>query len=117
MRDVTVNYVLCAAICAALSACEGDPELTAQSGDGGVFFPPPPRGAPEEPACEPVASYADADGDGFGDSTMVETSCDPPAGAVLSGDDCDDTSALTSPIAPELCDGADNDCDGEVDDA
>ncbi len=29
--------------------------------------------------------------------------------------DCDDTDASVHPFAPELCDGKDNDCDGEVD--
>ena len=30
-------------------------------------------------------------------------------------DDCNDSSATTHPGAPELCDGYDNDCDGEID--
>jgi hypothetical protein len=40
----------------------------------------------------------DKDGDGFS----------PPQ-------DCDDSDALKNPIAPEFCDGVDNDCDGSVD--
>jgi hypothetical protein len=53
---------------------------------------------PNDYNCDGSVGYADADGDGF-------------AACV----DCDDTSALTNDDADEVCDGADNDCDGETD--
>jgi len=61
--------------------------------------------------------YADADGDGYGDSLSTSESCDMPAGYSPNGDDCDDNSAATSPAAYEVCDGIDNNCDGATDDA
>ncbi len=61
--------------------------------------------------------YADADGDGYGDSLSTVDSCDMPAGYSANGDDCDDNSAATSPAAYEICDGIDNNCDGATDDA
>ena len=45
---------------------------------------------------EPVIQ--DSDGDGY----SVE-------------EDCDDNNSLISPAAEELCDGFDNNCDGEID--
>ena len=36
---------------------------------------------------------------------------------VLACADCDDSEALASPDRPEVCDGLDNDCDGDVDEA
>jgi Cys-rich repeat protein len=45
-----------------------------------------------------VEAVVDADGDGFS----------PP-------EDCDDQDASVNPAAPELCDGKDNNCDGQVD--
>jgi hypothetical protein len=55
--------------------------------------------------------YVDADGDGYGDPSVSVTDCDPIAGAVLDGGDCNDAQAAIHPGATELCDGLDNDCD------
>jgi hypothetical protein len=50
-------------------------------------------------ACSPNPEKTDEDGDG-----------------VMAVDDCDDTDPNVSPDAAEVCDGLDNDCNGEVDD-
>lgn len=59
--------------------------------------------------------YADADGDGAGDPRTMTESCGLPENHVPSGTDCDDTSAAVRPGGTEICDGLDNDCDGETD--
>jgi hypothetical protein len=59
--------------------------------------------------------YADADGDGFGDPSNVLTACTQVSGYLSDSSDCDDTRADIFPGALEVCDGVDNDCDGEVD--
>ncbi len=59
--------------------------------------------------------YADADGDGWGVTGMTVTACDPPTGYAPFGRDCDDTRAAINPAASEVCDAADNDCDGMID--
>ncbi|MCB9743585.1 MAG: peptidoglycan DD-metalloendopeptidase family protein [Alphaproteobacteria bacterium] len=59
--------------------------------------------------------YRDDDGDGFGAEARVV--CGSPGGGwVRQSGDCDDSRASVSPSARELCDGLDNDCDGEIDD-
>ncbi|RYZ56143.1 MAG: hypothetical protein EOP49_01120 [Sphingobacteriales bacterium] len=63
-----------------------------------------------------VTWYADADNDGFGDATVTTLNCTQPAGYVSNDTDCDDSDGTVYPNAPELCDGKDNDCDGQVDD-
>ncbi len=55
--------------------------------------------------------WTDADGDGYGDPATEARACDPPAGAVGDGTDCDDADPAVHPGADELCDGVDDDCD------
>ncbi len=62
-----------------------------------------------------VEVMADDDGDGFGVLGLSAFVCEPPLDLVLEGD-CDDEDAASYPGAPEICDKADNDCDGLIDD-
>ena len=59
--------------------------------------------------------YADADGDGYGDSTQSTVACVAPAAHVADATDCDDADAAIHPDAAETCNGLDDDCDGDVD--
>ena len=59
--------------------------------------------------------YEDADGDGFGGGTTTTQACNQPDGYVSESTDCDDGDSGVYPGAVELCDGLDQDCDGEVD--
>ncbi|MEM1417590.1 MAG: MopE-related protein [Myxococcota bacterium] len=66
----------------------------------------------------PVATtwYRDADDDGFGSAESgVLVACVPPPGHVLRLGDCDDTNRSISPLAPERCNGLDDDCSGRAD--
>ena len=60
----------------------------------------------------------DADSDGYGDASstaMTVNSCEPVVGYVDNADDCDDSNSAVNPAATELCDGLDNDCNGNAD--
>ncbi len=61
--------------------------------------------------------YLDLDGDGYGDEQEPTRDCELPAGFASSGQDCDTADPSIHPGAPERCDGLDNDCDGETDEA
>ena len=69
----------------------------------------------ESGAIDEFDWYLDADGDGYGDSSLRTTACDQPAGYVSDSTDCDDAEATTNPDAVETCDSVDNDCDGSTD--
>ncbi|MFZ5439208.1 MAG: putative metal-binding motif-containing protein, partial [Myxococcota bacterium] len=61
--------------------------------------------------------YSDDDGDGFGNDALSISRCVAPLGFVARGGDCGDLDPTIAPGAPEVCDGRDNDCDGETDEA
>ena len=59
--------------------------------------------------------YADLDGDTYGDSVVTTIACAAPPGFVADASDCDDGNAVVHPGAPEICNAADDDCDGVID--
>jgi hypothetical protein len=60
--------------------------------------------------------YDDDDGDGYGDPDTETETCSPPSGAVSDATDCDDADAHVNPAQTEVCNGLDDDCDGDIDD-
>lgn len=68
--------------------------------------------------CEmPQTWYEDADSDGFGNPFAPEIACDAPPGYVDNPSDCNDEDGAMYPGADEVCDGVDNNCDGQIDEA
>lgn len=59
--------------------------------------------------------YADADGDGFGNTDVTVISCDAPVGYIADNTDCNDDNAGINPGAAEVCNGIDDNCNGSVD--
>ena len=59
--------------------------------------------------------YRDADGDGDGDASDSVAACSAPSGYVDTPSDCDDHDPLSFAEGTEILDGADNDCDGSID--
>lgn len=61
--------------------------------------------------------FLDADNDNFGDVNFSLDTCltIPPKGYVSNSDDCIDSDILINPNSSEVCDGIDNDCNGEID--
>jgi hypothetical protein len=68
-----------------------------------------------------VTCYADGDSDGYAPSgAMSDEMCACTMGYTMrvptgTAIDCDDTTASRSPVATEVCNGADEDCDSDVD--
>jgi hypothetical protein len=59
--------------------------------------------------------FRDADGDGFGTTTLTTQACSPPAGYVTNSTDCNDSNAAVRPNATEVCNTIDDDCDTAID--
>jgi len=65
-----------------------------------------------------VQCYADADADGFGSSANSIFTCDSiaPSGYVFDQTDCDDANSNVNPIAIEVCNQIDDNCNNLIDD-
>ena len=59
--------------------------------------------------------YTDADGDGWGDEDSPVEDCDGTGETTWQAGDCNDDDATVSPNATEVCNGVDDDCDGDTD--
>lgn len=71
-------------------------------------------GIVDDNATNTTAFYVDADGDGYG-STATKQLCFLTVGYSTVSTDCNDKDKTTYPGALEICDSADNDCDGLTD--
>ncbi len=60
--------------------------------------------------------YEDQDQDGFGSVTLIDT-CETmcPAYTTTTPGDCNDSIGAINPLAPEMCDLVDNNCNNQVD--
>ena len=74
-------------------------------------------GCPLEEATDCARTfYLDQDGDVYGDEVVcLEEGEARPEGVSAFNGDCDDSDPAANPEAYEVCDGADNDCDGLTD--
>ena len=59
--------------------------------------------------------HPDLDSDGFGSTAGSWDGCEAPPAWIADGTDCDDADEQSFPGNPEVCDGADNNCDGTAD--
>jgi hypothetical protein len=70
----------------------------------------------DEGAVDGLTSYADSDGDGYGDPYVSSTGCTIPSGYTGDRQDCDDDDAQVYPGAEEICDdGRKNNCKADDD--
>ena len=63
----------------------------------------------------PIPWYKDADGDGYGDTSIFVLACEQVIGYVSLAGDCNDADSLIHPNAFELCNGIDDNCNGQID--
>ena len=59
--------------------------------------------------------YRDADADTYGNASVTTQACTQPAGYVTNSLDCNDGNASINPDAAEVCNGVDDNCNGQID--
>jgi hypothetical protein len=62
-----------------------------------------------------VTYYTDQDADGYGAGTGQILCYNPGVGYTPLNGDCNDNNPLINPVALEVCDSVDNNCDGQID--
>jgi Putative metal-binding motif len=65
--------------------------------------------------CTGIKYYRDFDGDGVGIDTSYTMACSLPQYYAAKAGDCNENDEHIFPGAPEICDGKDNNCDGQID--
>ncbi|MEZ4956692.1 MAG: MopE-related protein [Saprospiraceae bacterium] len=73
------------------------------------------NGQIDEGPDTPETWYADFDMDGYGDADNSLVACDQPFSYVSNNLDCNDGDGSINPLAPETCNGKDDNCNGEID--
>jgi hypothetical protein len=104
---------------------DGHTDITCRGGDGSganddcddsdpARFPGNPEACDSvDQDCDPATfGTDDSDGDGFIAARCTNTDT---VGVTVGGPDCDDRAASINPVAPELCNNLDDDCDGTAD--
>ncbi len=112
----------CASSCGTAADADGDGHRAANCGGDDCDDADPNRypgraevcdGADHDEDCDPATYGAlDLDRDGFDDLRCCNVA---PDGARRCGDDCNDARRNVNPLASEVCDGFDNNCNGTVD--
>jgi hypothetical protein len=74
-------------------------------------------GVVDEDGASALVWYVDGDGDDFGLTERTLVACERPPGYAARPGDCDDTVSLANPGAREQCNGFDDDCNGQTDEA
>lgn len=111
-----------------VTACAASPGLASDAGDCNDANPSVYSGAAEvcngaDDNCDGTADeglpvldyYPDTDNDGFGAAGVAIPSCVALIGFATNADDCNDTNPASNPAAAEVCNNADEDCDGAID--
>lgn len=72
-------------------------------------------GVIDNDAVNALAWHEDRDADNYGNLDVTRMACNQPSGYVSDATDCDDTQPDDNPVAPEVCDGRDNNCISGID--
>ncbi|MBI2340958.1 MAG: hypothetical protein HYU99_11440 [Deltaproteobacteria bacterium] len=109
--------------CNADGVCEQECAVDSDCDTGGGYFCDDPDGdgtglcvSECNDGSTAATYYADADGDGYGDSAKSDKACSQPTDYITDNTDCDDTNKAINPSASDTsCDGVDNNCSGTAD--